>query len=407
MDLLGDLTTFLGLFHDIWGATFLGMDMTQILAGALIMLGFLFLRKLFAKFVIFKLKLLTKKTETDFDDKVLEALEGPLKFIPIIAGIFFFAQYFALPADAYIFFMTLTKSLIAATLFWGLYNIITPFKVILEKFLAKLTAESETIYAEEFTGIIVIGFKIVFAVVGVVVVLSQWGVNVMPLLGGLGIAGMALALAAQDTVANIFGGIKILLDGQFKRGDWIQVGDTHGTVAEIGIATTKIREFDKAMTSFPNKDLANSQIKNWSRMTNRRIKMTIGVEYRTTAAQLHNIVARIRKYIEEDPDVAQPNEYPCAQMVHLTEFADSSININLYYFTKTTSWAKWRQIRHDHMLTFKQFIEEENAGFAFPSMSLYHENEPGKSLPEREEKEVIKETVKDWADESQGEEGSG
>ena len=93
-------------------------------------------------------------------------------------------------------------------------------------------------------------------------------------------------LVSNVEIANIFGGIKILLDGQFRRGDWIQTPDIEGNVFEIGIATTKVREFDKAITSIPNKRMSESAIKNYSRMTNRRVKMTIGVEYSSTANQL-------------------------------------------------------------------------------------------------------------------------
>ena len=213
-------------------------------------------------------------------------------------------------------------------------------------------------------------------IVGFIIILSQWGINVVPLLGGLGILGMAVGFGAQDSIANIFGGIKILLDGQFRRGDWIQTPDIEGTVFEIGIATTKVREFDKAITSIPNKRMSESAIKNYSRMTNRRVKMTIGVEYSSTANQLENIVDRIREYLQSNPDIAQPETESVLQMAHLTSFGASSIDISLYYFTKTTNWVEWRRVVHENIIEYKRIIEREGAAFAFPSQSIYLESTP-------------------------------
>ena len=274
------------------------------------------------------------------------------------------------------FFLTIVKTLIAFVLFWAAYNVLTPLSSVLETILSKLTQKSETLFAEEFTQLIIRALKIAVMIVGFIIILSQWGINVVPLLGGLGILGMAVGFGAQDSIANIFGGIKILLDGQFRRGDWIQTPDIEGTVFEIGIATTKVREFDKAITSIPNKRMSESAIKNYSRMTNRRVKMTIGVEYSSTANQLENIVDRIREYLQSNPDIAQPETESVLQMAHLTSFGASSIDISLYYFTKTTNWVEWRRVVHENIIEYKRIVEREGAAFAFPSQSIYLESTP-------------------------------
>jgi MscS family membrane protein len=216
--------------------------------------------------------------------------------------------------------------------------------------------------------------EVIVLAIGAVAILEQWNINVSAFLGGLGLAGMAVALAAKDSVANLFGTLMIFADRTFQKGDWIQTPQVEGTIEIIGLRASKIRTFSKALVSVPNADLANSPITNWSRMTHRRIKMTLGLEYRTTAKQLESIVNRLRDFIANDEHVEIKG--PVAQMVHLTEFGASSININLYYFTKTTDWEDWRQIRNDHILAFKRIVEEEGAGFAFPSTSLYVEQMP-------------------------------
>ena len=123
----------------------------------------------------------------------------------------------------------------------------------------------------------------------------------------------------------------------------------------------------------PNAQIVDSPVINWSRMTHRRIKMVIGLEYRTTAKQMEAIVDKLRDFLKNDEDVAQTD---VAQMVHLSDFGASSINIDLYYFTKTTDWVTWRDIRNRHIIAFKRIVEEEDAAFAFPSQSLYVESMP-------------------------------
>ena len=367
---------FLILVSEVFEKRIFEMPAGQIIGGAIIMIAFLAVRRIFANTVIFYLTKLTKRTKTKLDEIFLEALKGPLKFIPIVLGIFFFTQWFELSENALKFFLSIVKTLIAFVLFWASYNVLTPLSSVLETILSKLTQKSETLFAEEFTQLIIRALKIAVMIVGFIIILSQWGINVVPLLGGLGILGMAVGFGAQDSIANIFGGIKILLDGQFRRGDWIQTPDIEGTVFEIGIATTKVREFDKAITSIPNKRMSESAIKNYSRMTNRRVKMTIGVEYSSTANQLENIVDRIREYLQSNPDIAQPETESVLQMAHLTSFGASSIDISLYYFTKTTNWVEWRRVVHENIIEYKRIVEREGAAFAFPSQSIYLESTP-------------------------------
>jgi len=370
------LDEFVTLVGEVFEKRFFDMPAGQIIGGALIIIAFLAIRRIFANTVIFYLTKFTDSTATELDGAFLDALKGPLKFIPIVLGVFFFTQWFELSPGASAFFLTVVKTLIASVLFWAAYNILVPLSTILETILSKITHKSETLFAEEFTLLIIKALRIAVVIVGFIIILSQWGINVLPLLGGLGILGMAVGFGAQDSIANIFGGIKILLDGQFRRGEWIKTPDIEGTVFEIGIATTKVREFDKAVTSIPNKRMSESTIKNYSRMTNRRVKMTIGIEYSSTANQLENIVDRIREHLQSNPAIAQPGTDPVVQMVHLVNFGASSIDISLYYFTKTTNWVEWRRIVHENILEFKRIVEREGAAFAFPSQSIYLESMP-------------------------------
>ena len=376
------MDTFIEQFNLVWGTTLLGLTAGQLIAGMFILVVFLGIRKLFAKYVIAKLRKLTQKTKTDIDDKILNAVAEPLKFVPIIIGVFVFATYFEFEPGVEEFLFRTVRSLIAFVTFWLIFKVLTPIASILEHFLSNLTKDSEHLFAEEFTGLIIKTTRMMLIGVALIIILSQWGINVLPLLTGLGIAGMAVAFAAKDTIENIFGGVKLLFDGAFKRGDWIQTPSIEGTVTEIGIATTKLRTFAKAIQSVPNSVLASEPITNWTKMSARRIKMTIGVEYRTQSNAIENIIDKMREYLRVNPDIANPGDKPVVQMVHLVEFGGSSIDINLYYFTNTTNWMEWRRIRHENMLEFIRIIESEGASFAFPSQSVYVETMAGVNTEE-------------------------
>ncbi|MDV7339395.1 mechanosensitive ion channel family protein [Terasakiella sp. A23] len=337
------------------------------IAALMVFLFFLILRSLFANIVISIARKLVKRTENSIDDELVEASEGPVKFLIVVFGLSIAFKVLGLPNDWHELTHSIIASLYTYCLFWLIFCMITPITLALFTMGHKLGRRVN----EDFQHFARRTLEVVVFVIGGVAILEQWEINVSAFLGGIGLAGMAIALAAKDTVANLFGTLMIFTDKTFQKGDWIETPDVEGTIEFIGLRATKVRTFAKALVNVPNANLANSPITNWSRMTNRRIKMTIGVEYRTTAQQLENIVTRIRNFIETNKDVEPKANV--AQMVHLTEFADNSININLYYFTKTTNWEEWRQIRSDHIIAFKKIVEEEGSAFAFPSRSLYLE----------------------------------
>ncbi len=373
---------FIEQFNMVWGTTLLGVTAGQLIAGMSILVVFLGIRKLFAKFVIARLRKFTQNTKTDIDNKILNAVAEPLKFIPIIIGVFVFANYFEFNQNVEDFLFTVVRTLIAFVIFWTTFKMLDPISALLEKFLANMSRDSEHLFAEEFTGLIIKSTKLMVIGVAIIVILSQWGINVLPLLTGLGIAGMAIAFAAKDSIENVFGGVKIIMSGLFKRGEWIETPSVEGTVIEIGIATTKLRTFAKAIQSVPNSVLATEPITNWSKMTARRVKMTIGVEYRTQSIAIENIIDKMREYLRDNPDIANPSEKPVVQMVHLVEFAASSIDISLYYFTNSINWMEWRRVKHENILTMMKILESEKVGFAFPSQSIYVETLAGVETPE-------------------------
>ena len=214
--------------------------------------------------------------------------------------------------------------------------------------------------------------KFLIFVIGAAAVLELWGIKVGPILAGLGLLSVAVALGAQDLFKNLISGILILLEKRFQNGDWIKVENiVEGVVEKIGFRSTLIRRFDSSPVMVPNFNFAENAVTNFSNMKSRRIYWTIGLEYRTTHDQLRIIRDQIEEYISSSGDFVKSSEQPL--FVRLEKFSDSSIDILIYCFATTTVWGEWLKIKEELALKIKSIVEENNAGFAFPSQSIYVE----------------------------------
>jgi MscS family membrane protein len=217
--------------------------------------------------------------------------------------------------------------------------------------------------------------RVAFLFIGAGTILEIWGIKILPLLAGLGLFGVAVALGAQDLFKNLISGLLIIAERRFSPGDWIAVeGVVEGTVETIGFRSTLVRRFDKAPVFVPNANLSDNVVTNFSAMTHRRIYWTIGVLYSTRVEQLRRIRDGIERYILDSDDFAHPPEVPA--FVRIDRFGDSSIDIMVYCFTRTTVWGEWLEIKEDLACRIKEIVEEAGSGFALPSRSLYLESIP-------------------------------
>jgi len=259
--------------------------------------------------------------------------------------------------------------------------------------------ELENINEKIKNDVINVGIKIlnfIILILGILVVLHLAGANLTAVLSGLGLGGFAVALAAKDSLANFFGTLSILFSDVFAQGDWIVVDNKEGVVIEIGTRVTTLRTFDNALIAIPNAILANQGVKNWNkRNLGRRIKMKLGVTYGASSENIKNAVNEIRLMLDTHEDIATENtayNYSNKRsaklvskadalgikktlLVYLDEFSDSSINILVYCFTKSTKWQKWLETKEDVMYKIMEIFERNNLEFAFPSLSIYNETE--------------------------------
>lgn len=364
---MDSLIEFWAIVVDVWSNAAFGASFGRIVMGVGAFALFLVVRHLFARFVIGWLKRLAAKTTTEIDDRTIDALDKPLRFVPIVFGFFIATEVLELQGSIDLIAGKITRSLVTLTLFWGVVSLVEPLSFLLGRL--------KDLFSQTMVSWFVKAIKILFMFIGVAAILDLWGIKIGPILAGLGLFGLAGALAAQDLLKNLLSGVLVLAERRFQVGDWIRVdGVVEGTVETIGFRSTAVRQFDKALVQVPNAALADNAVINFSKMTHRRIYWKIGVVYGTTVDQLRYIRDEIEAYILNGDDFAKPPEV--STFVRIDSFGDSSIDIMLYCFTKTTVWGEWLAAKERLAYRVKEIVGEAKSEFAFPSTSLYVESYP-------------------------------
>jgi len=353
---------FSNLFLEVWEKGILGIDIFQILIGLGIFLIFLLFRGLISKIIINRLKRIAKKTTNKLDDTFVQAMEGPARFLPIVIGFFIASYYLEFSPESRLFIDNVNKSLITILIFWLIHQFIQPVSYLLgglEKLLTK-----------ELIGWVIKALKILIFILGAAAVLELWGIKIGPIIAGLGLFGVAVALGAQDLFKNLISGILVLVEKRFKVGDWIIVEDIiEGIVERIGFRSTVVRKFDKSIAIIPNFQFAENAVINISETTNWIISWVITLQYSTTVEQLKKIRDEIEKYVTTHKDF----KTSLGHAVRVDKFSDSSIDMYIRCFTVTDDWDEWLAVKERLAIEIKQIVEKNNVSFAFPSQSIYVE----------------------------------
>ncbi|WP_323762584.1 mechanosensitive ion channel family protein [Maricaulis sp.] len=350
---------------DVWNTSFLGVSIGQgLLAMTLVLIGFV-ARGMIARWLVGALKRLAAKTETGFDDAVVDAIAGPMKLVPVIISLFFALNILQIGAEGAVRGHQFVQSLVVIALFWALHNAVGPLSHALKGLRNALTP----VMIDWMTK----ALRIVFIIVGAAAVLQVWDIPVAGIVAGLGLFGVAIGLGAQDLFKNLIAGILILTEKRFLPGDWVKVdGIVEGTVEEINFRSTVVRRFDKGPVYVPNSKLSDNAVTNFSRMTHRRTYWIIGVRYDATAGQLREIRDKVLGYVESHPDYAQAPDV--STFMRVDSFGPSSIDFMLYCFTKTTNWGEWLRLKEELAFFIKETVEAAGTEFAFPSTSVYVES---------------------------------
>jgi len=356
------LNNFKNLFLSVWEKGILGIDFFQIIVGIGIFFIFLIFRGLISRLVIKKLEIISKRTTNKLDDSFVKSMLGPARFLPIVLGVFFASYYMSFSDETRSFVDNINRTLITILIFWIIHQIIEPVSYILSGL--------DKIFTRELIGWILKSLKILILILGAAAVLELWGIKIGPIIAGLGLFGVAVALGAQDLFKNLISGILVLVEKRFKMGDWIQVeGVIEGVVEKIGFRSTTIRKFDKSLAIIPNFQFAENAVINLSQTTNWRIRWSITLQYNTTVDQLKKVREEIEKYINESEDF----NINLGVAVRIEKFSDSSIDLLVRCFTASDSWTNWLEVKERLAIAIKQIVENNGASFAFPSQSIYVE----------------------------------
>ena len=288
-------------------------------------------------------------------------MEGPAKFFPIVLGFFVSTSYLTGEHGA---IELINRSLITILIFWTFHQIIGPLSVVIKSVGGLLS--------RDLINWIIKAIKVLIFILGAAAVLELWGIKIGPIIAGLGLFGVAVALGAQDLFKNLISGIMILLEKRFQIGDVINVpGHTEGTVEHIGFRSTLIRKFDSTPITIPNYIFAEAPILNYTNRNYRRINWTIGLEYNSTLDQIKKLTEMISTYFKDNEDFMVDDSYK--SFVRIEKFNDSSIDILVICFTSTKDWDRYLEIKEELAMKIKDSVEKIGLNFAFPSQSIYIE----------------------------------
>lgn len=300
---------------------------------------------------------------------IIERSIPPLKYLIIVLGLFVIGHiidYSELPDKASDTAHSFFNIILIIQLTWLCNSIIN---VVIERSLKSIINRGDKTFYTFFPNIKALS-RVIIWTISIIIIVQEMGYSISAIVTGLGIGGIAVAMAAKDTLSNFIGSFIILSDNIFRIGDWVIIDNHEGMIEEIGFRTTRIRTFKKALIAIPNSIVANTPINNLSRMPIRRIKMIVGLTYDTKATTMASITQKIRTYLHNSEEIDQTTI-----LVYFKDFGESSLNIFLYFFSKSTDWEEYLHLKELVNLEIMKIVEEEGAQFAFPTQTLYIQNE--------------------------------
>ncbi len=354
------------LEQKIWG-----IRIVQYLASIVILLFTYVIGRYFLRFVFVAFDKVFNKGKVSFVAYFAHKMRLPINMLAWVMGIYFSLVFLLREATHIAMFSRAAAILFWGTIFWGTMIFCdVAFELAARKLKARSVDSMANLF--EFLNRVV---KFFITVIAVLFVLNNCGVNVNTIVASLGIGGMALAFASQDTIANFFGSVSIILDRPFIVGDWIKTNSCEGTVETIGFRSTRVRTFNKSLVTIPNSILAKELIENFSKMPIRRSKQILGLTYSTTAEQMETFLPELRETVLAVDGVVKD----AGVVVEFAGFGASSLDIELIFFTEETGYGFFKETVRNVNLEIMKLVEKRGLSFAFPSLSLYVEKDSTKA----------------------------
>lgn len=343
----------------------ISVEHTQMIAISLaIFLFFILLRKLFTKYLFALFIKFSKKLRTNFVATVLQAFERPFQWFFIVVGLYVALYYYPYVNHLNETFIQVLRAFIIFLITWGLLNVANKSTRLFEIISEKTSLEIDEILIPFLSR----ALQVIIIAISISVILQEFNYQIGGFITGLGLGGLAFSLAAQDALSNLFGGIVIITEKPFTIDDWIETPSVEGVVEDISFRSTKVRTFAQALVTVPNATLANEPITNWSKMGKRQVSFHFSVTYDTNKEKIIDVVEQIRTLLHEHDGVHKETIF-----AHVDEYEKDGLAILIYFFTNTTNWGEYLEVKEEINLAILSLLEKENVQIAIPSRKLYTE----------------------------------
>lgn len=267
-----------------------------------------------------------------------------------------------LPHQAHVYLIVATEFVVALASIWGAYRLVN----VLGEWLTHWAAHTESTLDDLLVPLVVKSLKVFITALVVVLLADRLAIEIAPLLTGLGLGGLAFALAAKDMVGNLFGSVMVIFDRTFQVGDWVVIDDIEGTVEQVGFRSTRIRTFYNSLITLPNSNLVTSSVDNYGRRRYRRWKTTLSLTYGTPPGRIEAFCEGVRELVRRHP-YTRKDYY----QVYLNSFGPASLDVLVYIFFSTPDWSTELRERHRLMLDVIRLAQRLGVDFAFPTQTLH------------------------------------
>lgn len=346
---------------EIVSQTFWNNAIWQYLAFFGMIVAGLIVGKIFYFFSKGKLRKLALKSKTKLDDYLIDIIEEPIVLAIVALGIWWGSRFLTLSASGDKLFKNIVLVMIAFSVTWFFIRLVD---MLIKHFVEPLVEKSESKLDDQILPILRKSTRITIIILASIVVLSNLGYDILSILAGLGIGGLALALAAQDAVKNIIGGFSIFWDKPFQIDDFVEIGGKMGTVAEVGLRSTRLKTIDGTQYVLPNSKVADAMLENFSTREARRIVVKIGLTYDTSADKIEQAIKIIESTIKS---VEGTNTEDI--LVRFVNFGDFSLDLEIVYWI--TDMINWKMVIHNVNMGLKRNLDEGGIEMAFPTATHY------------------------------------
>ena len=345
----------------------------------------LLLRRVLTLILVRPLRVLAGRTGAETDDMLLDAIMSPARLAIMGLALIITVNLLNFGSEIQQIVETLARALMIGAVFYAAikaFNMVS-LQPALFKQVTGLTIPERML---PFLNTVV---KYLIIALGLIFILQELHFDVTALIASLGVVGVGVSLASQNTVANLFGFAAIVTDNPFKVGDFIKTPNVTGIVEEVGMRSTRVRQLDQALVTVPNNLLTNAIVLNWSRLQKRRLNFTLTLTYSTTSAQMQALVQDIRELLQNTDDVDSDSV-----IVHFVDFSASSLDVLVICQVMLADWRQFTALKEKLYLNIMDMIEQRGLQFAFPSQSVYIEHadpappEPPTPLTEKDAEEA-------------------